>query len=147
MSRPIYETTQTLETEERLIKLIAEASKSKPIKLGMKYKVDYAMTRNGVIEGWVELKKRSFNSDKYDEYMVSLDKYMTAKRLSEDTGKPCTLVVEFNDKIFIADLSKVQFRLGMGGRKDRGDSEDYEPCCWIPISEFKCLCESPWGHK
>lgn len=147
MSRPIYENAETLSTEERLIKLIADASNSKAVKLGMKYKMDYAMTRNGCIEGWVELKKRSFDSDKYDEYMLSLDKYMIAKKLSEDTGKPCTLVVEFNDKIFLADLSKIEFRLGMGGRKDRGDPEDYEPCCWIPIDQFKLLCDSPWREQ
>lgn len=144
MSRPIYETKQTLSTEERLIKLIAESFNAKPVKLGMKYKVDYAMTRSGRIEGWIELKKRSFNFDQYEEYMLSLDKYMTAKRLSQDTGKPCILVVEFNDKILFADLAEIEFRLGMGGRKDRGDPEDYEPCCWIALSQFKLLCESPW---
>ena len=144
MSRPIYETQETLSAEERLIGFIAKISKSKPIKLGMKYKIDYAMTRMGCIDGWVELKKRSFDSNKYDEYMLSLDKYITAKNLTRDTGKPCSLVVEFNNEILITDLGAIEFRLGMGGRKDRGDPEDYEPCCWIPLSQFKSLGAGSW---
>jgi hypothetical protein len=144
MSRPIYENAETLSTEERLIEFVASKMNAKPIKLGRKYKIDYAMSRQGSIAGWIELKKRGFDSDRYDEYMLSLDKYMTACQLSRDTKLPCSLVVEFNDKIVFTELTEIDFRLGMGGRKDRGDPEDYEPCCWIPLSEFRVLGVGEW---
>lgn len=141
MSRPIYENAETLDAEGKLSNLIMDAWGCKAVKLGRKYKVDFALTRKGTIKAWAELKKRSFEKSRYDEYMLSLDKYMTACALSKDTNVPCFLVVEFEDDVVYADLAEVEYRLGMGGRKDRGDPEDYEPCCWMPLSQFKSLLQ------
>jgi len=135
--RPIYENSTTLAAETKLADKLSQCWECKPIKLGRKYKIDYALSRSGVIYAWAELKKRNMPSDRYDEYMLSLDKYLTAQTLAQQTGTKCFLVVEFTDRIVYADLADVEFRLGMGGRKDRGDPEDYEPCCWMPLRQFK----------
>ena len=137
--RPIYENNKTLAAEEALAEKLAVEWQCKPIKLGRKYKIDYALSRGGVIAAWAEFKKRGIASDKYSEYMLSMDKYLAAKELARETDTTCFLVVEFTDCVLYADLASVSFRLGMGGRKDRGDPEDYEPCCWMPLKEFNTL--------
>ena len=135
--RPVYENSTTLAAEDRLASKLSDQWSCKTTKLGRKYKVDYALSRGGVIYAWAELKKRNIPSNRYSEYMLSLDKYLTAQTLAQQTDTKCLLVVEFSDCVLYTDLATVKFRLGMGGRKDRGDPEDYEPCCWMPLDQFK----------
>ena len=61
--RPVYENSTTLAAEDRLASKLSDQWSCKTTKLGRKYKVDYALSRGGVIYAWAELKKRNIADD------------------------------------------------------------------------------------
>jgi len=111
-------------------------------KLPIRYAVDYAFLRDGEVVGFAELKCRLTTRTKYPAYMVSLHKVMASRMLYHTTNTPVVLVVEWTDAIGwtqIAGPSASEFRVGMGGRRDRNDDQDIEPVALISIDRFKGL--------
>ena len=139
MSRPIYENEQSKADEARIILSFCEGVYTEsgqeftPIKLPMRHKVDYALcSGDKTIRAFAEVKKRDIPSDKYREILLSFDKYDAMVRLTE-YGFKCILVFEFHDGIFYVDVKNiVDCKIGIGGRTDRNDPEDIEPCIFIP---------------
>lgn len=141
-SRPIYENSKTLKAEDRLKERIEVASGWRLHKLPMSHVVDYAATHDGKNEivGWLELKCRTNDHNRYKTYIVSLNKWRRLVELGELSDANAVLVVEFTDGIWFVSADKsVPISIAMGGRTDRNDKADIEPLAHIDMREFKNL--------
>ncbi len=136
MSRPIYETEGDRLNETFLKSRLEKIWNCKLIKLPKKSMLDFCAERDREIVAFIEMKHRSKPAGSYATYMLSLAKLQAARRLYEDTGKPCLLVVQWTDLLEMVDLAKCDFTVAMGGRTDRGDSQDVEPVVHIPFTGF-----------
>ena len=137
MSRPIYENDETMADEAEVIDQVAARWKAGWTKLPRSYRADYALSREGKIVAWVEVKCRSNSREQYPTYMLSLGKEMALLDLARHTGCPAILVVRWTDQMGYVTLPVEGAHVMMGGRKDRGDSADIEPTIHIPTSAFK----------
>jgi hypothetical protein len=82
---------------------------------------------------FIELKKRTFNSDKYPDTMIGLNKIEYCKGKEAE----CYFVFSFTDGDYIYrynDTDQLNYR--SGGRRDRGYNE-YKSYCYIPINLLK----------
>lgn len=139
MSRPHYENRKSLQKEHALAQGLEKRWECKLKKLPIKYMLDYAVWKNRQISAWVELKCRTITFEQYDEYMISLSKVMAAKDLSRNTGLKSFLVVQWSNKTAFLQLDNAPYKLRMGGRKDRNDPDDIEPCCYFKLKDFTDL--------
>ena len=78
---------------------------------------------------------------KYPTYMISLYKVMMASQLTQTTGLPCYLAVQWSDKAGICKLPPhtKPLRIAQGGSMQRGDPQDIEPVVYFDMSCFKEL--------
>ena len=139
--RPIYETAKDRKIEQAIINELSDAWKIFYQKLPIKHRLDFALLddrRN--VTSWAEVKRRDNDSTTYDTYMLSLDKYMSGMKLFKLTGLPFFLIVKFTDGLYYCEmslLSYAQMTISFGGRTDRADSQDVEPCVFFDTNLFK----------
>jgi len=139
-TRPLYETNDNLSAEAWFIDGLCTLWECGAWKLPLRYKLDYALSRGKSIKAFLEIKVRNYRKDAFEDYMISMDKVLTARRYSDFAKVPSLLAVEWLDASGFIDLGTMKnFSLGFGGRTDRGDSEDTEPVVLIPISDFSCI--------
>lgn len=76
--------------------------------------------------------------DRYPEYEISIRKITDGLRISKMQNVPFWLAIRFKDRItrLVQIEPPLTYRRVMGGRDDRGDKYDREPCFRIPISDF-----------
>jgi hypothetical protein len=147
-NRPLYETRANLEQEAQVAAVIARKWNCVPIKLPIKYSLDYAMTRGQTIVSFCEFKTRSKTMAEIASlggYLINLDKWMNAQHMSKATGLPFTLVVQTRDKKIWYSVFKDDFSVLTSlyrGRTDRNDSQDISPCVLISTDVFKLLEET-----
>ena len=139
--RPVYETEKDRKMEQAIINELSDAWKIFYQKLPIKHRLDFALLddKKAVI-AWAEVKRRDNDSTTYDTYMLSLDKYMSGMKLFKLTGLPFYMVVKFSDGLYYCEvslLSYAQLNISFGGRTDRGDSQDVEPCIYFDSNLFK----------
>ena len=139
--RPVYETEKDRKMEQAIINELSDAWKIFYQKLPIKHRLDFALLddKKAVI-AWAEVKRRDNDSTTYDTYMLSLDKYMSGMQLFKLTGLPFYMVVKFSDGLYYCEvslLSYAQLNISFGGRTDRGDSQDVEPCIYFDSNLFK----------
>lgn len=139
MTRPIYETAETLKAEEGTISRIASVWGVTFRKLPVQYRVDWALERDGRIVCWVESKKRKNLRTRYPSLMLSLSKVMHGLDLAKATGLPFVVVVEWVDALAYLRVERIP-PLRFGGRADRGDWQDVEPVVDFPVEDFKIVC-------
>jgi len=147
--RKLYENDKSLAGEKEFATILESKWQCKLNKLPISYHIDFMGTRNEHCEffkettekavSFVELKCRTCKHDAYETYMLSLSKLMKARELSENTGLPVFLAVQWTDRMGFVRLNTCQCTLGVGGRKDRGDWQDIEPVVHIPIYQFNFL--------
>ena len=80
----------------------------------------------------IELKKRNFDSTKYKDLMIGLNKIEKAQQVNKDIY----FVMVMHDGVFSYKYSKddtLNYR--SGGRRDRGCNE-FKKYCYIPIELF-----------
>ncbi len=80
----------------------------------------------------IELKKRNFDSNKYPDLMIGLNKIEKAKKQKKDIF----FIMDMDDGMFCYkyDINdKLNYR--SGGRKDRGINE-FKQYCYIPMDLF-----------
>ena len=139
--RPIYETEKDRKMEQAIINELSDAWKIFYQKLPIKHRLDFALLDDKrVVIAWAEVKRRENDSTTYDTYMLSLDKYMSGMKLFKLTGLPFYLVVKFSDGLYYCEvslLSYAQLTISFGGRTDRADLQDVEPCIYFDSNLFK----------
>ena len=142
MSRPLYETEQDRENERRLAEMIEAKYNYKFVKMPIKLSLDYMMLGlDGMARAFMEMRQRKTPMRKYPTYMISLYKVMMARQLTQTTGLPCYLAVQWSDKAGICKLPPdiTPLRISQGGSMQRGDSQDIEPVVYFDMSDFKEL--------
>ena len=80
----------------------------------------------------IELKKRNFDSKKYPDLMIGLNKIEKAKKAKKDIY----FVIDMEDGLFSYKFNaddKLNYR--SGGRRDRKVNE-FKPYCYIPMELF-----------
>ena len=139
--RPVYETEKDRKMEQAIINELSDAWKIFYQKLPIKHRLDFALLDDKkIVTAWAEVKRRDNDSTTYDTYMLSLDKYMSGMQLFKLTGLPFYMVVKFSDGLYYCEvslLSYAQLNISFGGRTDRGDSQDVEPCIYFDSNLFK----------
>lgn len=139
MSR-IYEDKRTQMDEERIAAIVEKKWVGRMIKLPMKNRVDYAFCTDDGILAYVEIKSRKNSIKEYPSFMVALDKWMSARRIAEvSNGVPMFFIIEWTEGVYFLRQDAATYKVGIGGRKDRGDAWDQELCVFVPVEQFKQL--------
>ena len=89
-----------------------------------------------------EVKCRVFKHDQYETMFVGLNKVQKARDLFNLTNKRVILLVSWSDVYGYIDFNE-QFEVGLGGRKDRGDPNDFGLIAYYPIDKFKIIGATP----
>lgn len=141
--RPLYESSQDIVSESKVLVLIEKAWGCRGVKLPLKAQLDYLLLRDDRGAAWAEIKVRTNPRGRYPTYMISLSKVMAARELSGASDLPSVLVVQWTDKLGYIRMDTLEkFHIAIGGRTDRNDAQDVEPVVLIPIEEFKELNET-----
>ena len=132
-----YESDGDRKGEAALLSFICHRWDCTAEKLSDRYELDCLLLRNGVGCAWLEMKIRTNAKAAYPTYMISFGKIMAARRLSEGSGLPSFLAVQWTDGIRYIRLDEIKkFDVAIGGRRDRDDAQDIEPVILIPIDDF-----------
>ena len=136
----MYENKAHLKAERDVADVLEKAWKCELKKLSYKLTVDFAIVRDSVIYGWIEVKCRNISYKRNNEYMISMHKINKARQLSKTTGLSLILVVKFTDGIYYYKDRGEQHLLKWGGRfLTQRDEQDLEPCYYIDTKLFKSL--------
>ena len=139
MTRPIYETGGQREAEARVARLVAGRMGYEAHPLPLRYPLDYAFTRDsGAVERWAEIKCRTVLSTAYPTYLLGLAKFLGLLSFQRDTNIPALLIVQWTDRVGVLRLP-CQYQVRIGGRTDRADPQDSEPCAMIATRQFQLL--------
>jgi hypothetical protein len=136
--RPRYETASNIEDEQKIASALSDAWRCELKKLPTSYLLDYAAVRDNRVHSWIEVKRRRRALNQFPTVFLSLQKVMAAIRLSEVSGVRCFFVIQFDDRLAYACMTKrrpIEFR----GRTDRGDRQDQEAAVVIGVEEFKTI--------
>lgn len=135
--RPLYETKEDLHRERKVARHLGSVTDSIPVKLPINAHADYIMVREGEAKAVVEIKCRNNSRLAYDTYMISQHKYEGLLSW-EGYGLKPLLLVSWTDSIGFISLPCPHTK-SIGGRRDRGDTQDIEDVVHIEISQFKLI--------
>lgn len=143
MSRKIYETEDDLIREKEVAKQLKNILGISLIKMRSLYEIDFCSIHNNFITGVVEIRCRNYSSTQIDSmggYLIATQKMFGARKWL-GMGIPFLLAVSLTDGLFTYVINPddpfPKFKMKIGGRTDRGDSQDMEPCCLIPMNHFQ----------
>ena len=135
-----YETKKNKDNEKEIAAAIEQYMGCEMISAPMKWEIDYIAKRGNKIVAWVEIKQRNYTMGEinlFGGYMLSLKKWMMAKNLYDLTGIKFALAISALDGVYVASFDCFYNQnIILGGRTDRNDSEDIEPCVLIPTNKF-----------
>lgn len=138
--RHIYEDASSKSDESRIALTLEKLWKCRMEKLTRKNIIDYALMRKAGLAAYAEVKSRKNIRAKYPTWMVSLEKWMYAKRIAEaSNGVPMFFIVEWTDGLYWLRQDTAQFSVGVGGRSDRNDDMDRELCVFVSVDQFQLL--------
>lgn len=136
--RPIYETDKDRDEEAQAAKVIEKAFGCEVVQNKRKYPADYTISRNGSTVAFAEIKARTFPRKRYPDYMISLKKVVDTKAIAAEGNLPMLLFVKWTDGLFYLSLNDTfPSRIALGGRKDRNDLDDIEPCAFYAVEQFR----------
>ena len=130
--RPIYETSQNRAAEQEVVDRLSKAWQASIVRFPKLAKVDRLVFSGGMARGWLEIKCRKNRVDAYPTYMISARKIQDGLALSDTTKIPFILVVSWLGDIRWIKVESM-YPTRSGGRVDRGDAQDIELVCDIPL--------------
>jgi len=136
MSRPLYESQADLQNETQVAEHLNKAWSCKFHKLPMSYNVDWMIMRDKPV-AFAELKCRKNDSTRYPTLMLSLNKWVKGSQFANELDVPFFIICRWTDGLFFHEVGSTPVTYGIGGRTDRGDSQDTEPVVYIPVESFK----------
>jgi hypothetical protein len=143
MARPIYESESDRKRERKVAEIVEQHFKCQLRKAPALFAIDFVAVRNGKPVAWVEIKCRNYSMARIGQmggYLISIKKLIAAKQLFEITGLKLALIVAATDGVYCHLISDFTVKnLTIGGRTDRGDTEDVEPCALLDVSKFRRL--------
>ena len=137
--RPLYETQQDRDNEQALSSIIEKQFNCQLTKMPIKLSLDFMATRNGSAVAFIEARQRKTKMLQYPTYMISLYKVMMANTLTQATGLPCFLAVQWSDAAGICKLPAKDMDIQTGGTVRRGDPQDIEPVAYFDVDSFKVI--------
>ena len=137
--RPLYETQQDRDNEQSMACIIEGQFDCSLTKMPIKLSLDYMATRDGSAVAFIEARQRKTPMQQYPTYMISLYKVMMASALTQTTGLPCFLAVQWSDKAGICRLPSESMDIRIGGTTRRGDAQDIEPMAYFDVANFKTI--------
>ena len=142
--RKIRENEATQKVERELLQVFLRYAQHTDLvgeKLPRSYRLDFALyDQDGILRGWLECKGREApkRQKKYDSYMLAFAKWKCILLTKQTSKQPIYLVVGLPDGVWTVEVhGDLPVRYGRGGRTDRGDPEDTEPCVYIPMECFR----------
>lgn len=137
--RPLYETQQDRDNEQALSSIIERQFNCQLTKMPIKLSLDFMATRDGSAVAFIEARQRKTKMLQYPTYMISLYKVMMANTLTQATGLPCFLAVQWSDAAGICKLPAKDMDIQTGGTMRRGDPQDIEPVAYFDVASFKVI--------
>lgn len=143
MIRPLYETDTDIQNERSVVEAICGAWGLSARKMKIACMIDYALIRDEKVVAVMEIKCRKYAADEIDRMggLIMSAMKMQAGRLWRDIhGVVFMLAIRLTDGLYIW-ISKPGdewpvMELAYKGRTDRGDWQDVEPCCMLPMDMF-----------
>jgi hypothetical protein len=138
MTRPEYETPADRARELEVASGVARAWGLEARQLPRRYPVDFALLEFGRVAAFLEVKVRpGVRSDTYPTLLLSSAKWAGGMGLARDFGIPVFVVARWDDRtgVLLVDPSS-RLPLTFGGRRDRADWQDEEPCVFLPVRAF-----------
>ena len=137
--RPLYETQQDRDNEQALSSIIEAEFNCQLTKMPIKLSLDFMATRDGSAVAFIEARQRKTPMLQYPTYMISLYKVLMASTLTQATGLPCFLAVQWSDAAGICPLPSSDMDIRTGGTMRRGDPQDIEPMAYFDVAQFRVL--------
>ncbi len=138
--RPTYESSRHREAEDALAREIERRRPDTKISgpLFQFSPIDRAVFKHGAPVAWCEVKCRDHDFNHYPTLMISMRKFTAAAIWGKVL--PVFLFVGFRGGVIAyVPLPGVEHTMAEGGRTDRGDPKDIEPCAYIAMDEFKSV--------
>jgi hypothetical protein len=134
-ARPTYETDETSDAQSRVLDDVAVAWRCELVPTPKFYEVDAALMRGREVMAFAEVKCRQVRLLTYPTLILSVHKWLYLRALGQRLGCRAFLVVSYvEDGIFWMDVGRAKTpKVVFGGRTDRGDAQDIEPCADIPV--------------
>lgn len=142
--RQFYESPLNIERERAIAEAVAAQWESPAHKLKVASAVDYAFVRNARVVGFAECKAREYTMAKMQSWggvMLSVHKWERMLALHKCTNLPVLFIVQDADGVIWWHHPTDFGHDGvmMGGRTDRGDSQDIEPVILLGSERFRTL--------
>ena len=144
--RPVYETADDREREEMVANAVSAHFRVDLEREDKLASNDYRLVKDGKVFALLEVKfRRGYNWTDLrfmGSYMLSFEKWWALWKLCQSNDLALCLAV--SDKLSEIWASTWRgsiplYDVSDGGRRDRGDKKDIEPCVFIPIDEFDIL--------
>jgi len=142
VSRPIYETRENIASERLVAEAVGRSWNCEVLKLPRLWPADYCCVRGRSVEAFLEIKVRSYTFETLRSmggYMIDVRKVAALQSLSETTNRQAFLIVSLAGQIYFMPVvpSNKPTQVVMGGRRDRSDDADIEPCAIFCMSMFR----------
>lgn len=137
-ARPQYESSRDRDNEAAIAAEVASRFRAGYRKIPKSYVLDFAVTRNGKITGFMECKRRYNAMNKYPTIFVAMHKVDKAESFLACTGLKSIFAIQWDDQLGYILLDEPDF-LEIGGRFDRGDEADQEPMAHYSIERVRFL--------
>ncbi len=141
--RPTYETEQDRAHEAKIGQYLSDRWACQIFKLKPYYGLDFAIFVDGRMRGVMEIKCRTYTSEQLTGMgglILSAHKWANAAQWHSVHKMTFVLAVGLPDGLFVSSITPDEVwpthPMILGGRTDRGDEHDIEPCCLIPMSAF-----------
>lgn len=145
--RPIYETSEDRHAEAIVMLDVQRAHGIGIRRIRKMFPVDYAVVEGPYVMKWVEIKSRNYSMQDMNRmgglYLSAL-KVGMIHALERATGIGTCVVAGMTDGIYVADLPRpdsAPLNIVFGGRHDRDDPADVEPCVCVPPASWRKVGE------
>lgn len=103
---------------------------------------DFIIKKHGVAQALAEIKCRPFSRELYPSYLIGDRKVLALETAATILRVRPLLVVRWSDAAGWIDVTDQPYESQMGGRRDRADDKDIEPCRFYPIQRFANITKS-----
>jgi hypothetical protein len=137
--RPKYESEEHLAREEAVAQRVMRAwcCESLHHPFGEYSCIDYAMSRDGEIKAYCEIRCRSHRMGTYPTLMFSKRKWEISNWIAAYDGVPYLLIVDFSGQLaYLKGDETTQYPVQFTGRNQMRDPYDKEECVMLPIDKF-----------
>ena len=127
--RPL-ETDESRQAENEIITILCTQWAARAKKMHTKFSLDYMVFKANKAVAWVEIKDRP-TWDGYETYMLGFHKWMRGHQYLTYSRLPTILAVRLAGQLMTYNISPLdlgEVEIIEGGRRDRSEASDIEPC-------------------